>query len=47
MTKVYDDVDRQMIERTADWLMSRRDGKGGFQRNAQRARLVRPRPARR
>jgi hypothetical protein len=32
MAKVYD-VDRGMIERTAAWLMSRRDGKGGFLRN--------------
>ncbi len=34
MAKVYD-VDRSMIERTAGWLMSRRDGKGGFLRNAR------------
>jgi alpha-2-macroglobulin-like protein len=33
MAKVYD-VDRKMVDRTADWLMSRRDGKGGFARNA-------------
>jgi len=32
MAEVYD-VDRQMIERTAAWLLERRDGKGGFQRN--------------
>jgi hypothetical protein len=32
MAKVYD-VDRGMIDRTARWLESRRDGKGGFQRN--------------
>jgi hypothetical protein len=32
MAKVYD-VDRKMVERTADWLMSRRDHKGGFARS--------------
>ena len=44
MGKVYD-VDHSMVERTADWLMSRRDGKGGFLRDAGGARLVRPREA--
>jgi hypothetical protein len=34
MAKVYD-VDHKMVERTADWLMSRRDHKGGFLRNAE------------
>ncbi|MGH2900166.1 MAG: MG2 domain-containing protein, partial [Solirubrobacteraceae bacterium] len=34
MAKVYD-VDRKMVERTADWLMSRRDQQGGFLRSAQ------------
>jgi A-macroglobulin complement component/alpha-2-macroglobulin family protein/carboxypeptidase family protein len=34
MAKVYD-VDPKMVERTADWLMSRRDHQGGFQRSAQ------------
>jgi uncharacterized protein YfaS (alpha-2-macroglobulin family) len=34
MAKVYD-VDHAMVERTADWLMSRRDGKGGFLRSSQ------------
>jgi A-macroglobulin complement component/MG2 domain-containing protein/alpha-2-macroglobulin family protein len=34
MSKVYD-VDRTMIERTASWLMSRRDGKGGFLRSTE------------
>jgi hypothetical protein len=34
MSKVYD-IDRKMVERTADWLMSRRDSTGGFQRSAQ------------
>jgi hypothetical protein len=33
MGKVYD-VDHAMVERTADWLMSRRDGKGGFLRSS-------------
>ena len=32
MSQVFD-VDSQMIDRTAAWLMKRRDGKGGFQRN--------------
>jgi hypothetical protein len=34
MAKVYD-VDEAMLARTADWLMSRRDGKGGFLRSSQ------------
>ncbi len=34
MAKVYD-VDHKMVERTADWLMSRRDHKGGFQRSSE------------
>jgi hypothetical protein len=34
MAKVYD-VDPKMVERTADWLMSRRDHKGGFLRNSE------------
>jgi uncharacterized protein YfaS (alpha-2-macroglobulin family) len=34
MARVYD-VDQAMVERTADWLMSRRDGKGGFLRSQQ------------
>jgi alpha-2-macroglobulin-like protein len=34
MAKVYD-VDRKMVERTAEWLMSRRDHQGGFLRSAQ------------
>ncbi|MEJ7596540.1 MAG: alpha-2-macroglobulin family protein [Kofleriaceae bacterium] len=34
MSKVYD-VDPKMVARTADWLMTRRDGKGGFQRSKQ------------
>ncbi len=32
-SKVMDGVDQGMVKRTSDWLMSRRDGKGGFQRN--------------
>ena len=35
MRAVYGDVDAQMMERTADWLMSRRDGQGGFDRDAK------------
>ncbi len=35
MRAVYGDVDAQMMERTADWLMSRRDGEGGFERDAK------------
>ena len=34
MAKVYD-VDRKMVERTADWLMSRRDHKGSFLRSTE------------
>jgi alpha-2-macroglobulin-like protein len=34
MARVYD-VDHAMVERTADWLLSRRDGKGGFLRSSQ------------
>jgi hypothetical protein len=34
MSKVFD-VDKKMVDRTADWLMNRRDGQGGFQRNAR------------
>lgn len=30
MQKVYDGVDNKMIERTKKWLLSRKDGKGGF-----------------
>lgn len=35
MAKVYDGVDREMIQRTAAWILARRDGKGGFARNAR------------
>ncbi|MGE5183083.1 MAG: alpha-2-macroglobulin family protein, partial [Acidobacteriota bacterium] len=34
MSKVYD-VDHAMVERTADWLMKRRDGQGGFMRSKE------------
>ena len=32
-SKVHEDVDQKMIDRTAKWLMSRRDGKGGFKKD--------------
>ncbi|MCH8902548.1 MAG: hypothetical protein IIA45_01350 [Bacteroidetes bacterium] len=35
MKKVYDGVDQKMIDRTADWLFARRDGKGGFKKNSR------------
>jgi len=35
MNKISKVVDNSMVERTAAWLMSRRDGKGGFLRNPQ------------
>jgi hypothetical protein len=34
MTKVYP-VDTAMLDRTTKWLLSRRDGKGGFERSSQ------------
>ena len=34
MAEVYD-VDPQMVERTSQWLLKRRDGTGKFQRNAR------------
>jgi hypothetical protein len=34
MAKVYE-VDAKMVERTADWLMKRRDGNGGFKRSTE------------
>lgn len=34
MARVYE-VDQAMIERTAEWLLARRDGRGGYQRNAK------------
>jgi TonB-dependent SusC/RagA subfamily outer membrane receptor len=33
MQQVYKGVDRQMIARTTDWLLGRRDGNGGFERS--------------
>ncbi|MCP4109744.1 MAG: hypothetical protein GY749_30220 [Desulfobacteraceae bacterium] len=35
MKKIYDGVDNEMTERTAKWLMARRDGKGGFKKNSK------------
>ncbi len=35
MAKVYKDIDPVMVKRTAGWLLSRRDGKGGYKRNAR------------
>ncbi|WP_298418730.1 TonB-dependent receptor plug domain-containing protein [uncultured Kordia sp.] len=33
MKEVFGDVDQKMIDRTVQWLLSRRDGKGGFNRS--------------
>jgi hypothetical protein len=35
MKRVHGDVDSEMMARTAAWLKGRRDGKGGYQRNAR------------
>ncbi len=35
MKEIYPKVDQKMINRTVDWLMSRRDGKGGFKKSKQ------------
>ena len=35
MAKVYDGVDQEMVKRTVRWILARRDGKGGFERNAR------------
>lgn len=35
MKNVGGQVDQKMIDRTAEWLMKRKDGKGGFERNAR------------
>ncbi len=35
MERAGEKVDKKMMERTANWLFSRRDGDGGFKRNAQ------------
>ncbi|MFG0315783.1 MAG: MG2 domain-containing protein [Planctomycetota bacterium JB042] len=34
MTRVHD-VDRAMVDRTRAWVLSRRDGRGGYERNAR------------
>ena len=33
MKEVYNGVDQKMVNRTIDWLLSRRDGKGGFKKS--------------
>ncbi len=35
MRRVYPKVSQQMMDRTAAWLLARRDGKGGFERNGR------------
>ena len=35
MAHVYPDLDPTMVERTRNWLKSRRDGEGGYQRNSK------------
>ncbi|MBX7180804.1 MAG: hypothetical protein K1X82_01735 [Bacteroidia bacterium] len=35
MKNVYASVDNSMVDRTANWLLAKRNGKGGFMRNAQ------------
>ncbi|MCD2258377.1 TonB-dependent receptor plug domain-containing protein [Psychroserpens luteolus] len=35
MKQVYDNVDQAMIDRTVQWLMSRKDGKGGFKKSTK------------
>jgi hypothetical protein len=35
MRQVYGSVDAEMMARTAQWLLGRRDGQGGFQRNGR------------
>ncbi|HEX2957774.1 MAG TPA: MG2 domain-containing protein [Chitinispirillaceae bacterium] len=35
MNQIGEIADKAMIDRTANWIMSRRDNKGGFQRNPQ------------
>lgn len=35
MRPVYHDLDRTMLNRTAEWLMSRRDGTGGYARDSK------------
>ncbi|MGJ8591564.1 MAG: TonB-dependent receptor plug domain-containing protein [Aquaticitalea sp.] len=33
MKEVYDGVDQKMLDRTVKWLLSRKDGKGGFKKS--------------
>ena len=33
MKHVYADVSNEMVKRTSKWLMSRKDGNGGFKKN--------------
>lgn len=33
LKKVYEGVDDKMVNRTAEWILAQRDGKGGFNRN--------------
>ena len=35
MKEVYNGVDQKMINRTIDWLISRKDGKGGFKKSSK------------
>ncbi len=35
MKSVYPDLDTEMVARTQKWLKSRRDGKGGYERNSR------------
>ncbi len=35
MKKVYTGVDQKMVDRTAQWLLASRDGKGGYKRNSK------------
>ncbi|MFO0589660.1 MAG: alpha-2-macroglobulin family protein [Polyangiaceae bacterium] len=35
MAQVYKGVDQEMVNRTRAWLKTRRDGKGGYQRNSK------------
>ncbi|MDY8135256.1 TonB-dependent receptor plug domain-containing protein [Aquimarina sp. 2201CG5-10] len=35
MKEIYPKVNQKMIQRTVDWLMSRRNGKGGFKKSNQ------------
>ena len=35
MASVYVSVSTDMMKRTGEWLLSRKDGKGGFKRSAQ------------